>query len=198
MMMLHHAMIEVGPQEANLWLMADEATGNGVLVDAGAFDSDTVAWAAANKVTVGWILITHLHWDHVDGLARYLEVWPAARVLTPAPLEAAPGAQIVAGGDQIKAGPFLFEVFKTSGHTPEGVSYHCAELGVCFVGDALFAGSVGGTASDALHHEQLGHLREKILSLPDHTELMPGHGPATTVAIEKTANPFLQQGFGRS
>lgn len=197
-MLLHQAMIDVGPQESNIWLLADEDSGQGVLVDAGAYDSDTVALAADRGITVGWILITHLHWDHIDGLERFLEVWPGARVIAPAPLAAAPGARTVDEGEVIEAGPFRFEVMRTSGHTPESVSFHCREAKLCFVGDALFAGAVGGTLSEELHAEQLDHIRRKILTLPDDTELLPGHGPATTVAIERKANPFLQRGFGKT
>ena len=196
-MILEHYMIDVGSQEVNVYLLADETSHHGVLIDAGGFDQRLVDVVIGRKLQLGHVLITHLHWDHTTKLPQYLGHWPKARVVAPAPLSAAPGARVVKGGDTIEAGPLRFHVLRTSGHTPESVSYYCPSAGVCFVGDALFAGAVGGTTSDAEHDEQIGNLRDHVLSLPDETELLPGHGPITTVRIEKTANPFLRPGFGR-
>ncbi|MCH8333269.1 MBL fold metallo-hydrolase [Candidatus Sumerlaeota bacterium] len=185
-----------GHLEVNLFLMGDEQTREAVLVDAGVFDSSVTDCADAMGLKVGTILITHLHADHVAGLAAYAAHWGAA-VVSPARLDSAPEARIVKEGDTVQAGPFEFHVLKTSGHTPESISYHCPREGICFVGDALFAGSVGGTSEDKLYEEEIGHIRRNLLVLPPETELHSGHGPATTVAIEKAANPFLQPGFTR-
>lgn len=197
-MLLRPFMLNVGPLESNCYLMADEAGKTGLLVDAGAFEPAIVELAAEKDLQITHILLTHLHWDHVDGLAQYLEHWPQARVVAPAAIEAAPEARIVGEGDHVEVGPFRFEVFKTSGHTPESISYYCAEHGVCFTGDAIFAGSVGGTSDDRQHAEEIGHVRAKLMSLPPETELWSGHGPMTTVAIETAGNPFLKPGFGRT
>lgn len=197
-MYLQSFMIDVGSQEVNAYLMADEASGIGLMVDAGAYEPAIVETADALGLKVTHILLTHLHWDHVDGLPRYLEQWPQAVVISPAPIGAAPGARLVREADTFAIGPFQFEVLRTSGHTPESVSYYCPAESVCFVGDVLFSGSVGGTSNDALYAEELDYLKQNILTLPASTELLPGHGPVTTVAIEKAANPFLQPGFGRT
>lgn len=196
-MILQHFMFDLGSQEVNAYLMADEATLAGVMVDAGGFDPLVVETADELGLSITHILLTHLHWDHVDALPAYLEQWPGVAVIAPAPLASAPQARIVAPGEEFSAGPFRFEVLQTSGHTPESVSYYCREAGVCFVGDALFSGSVGGTNDDEHYEEQLGCLKRSILTLPESTEILPGHGPVTTVAIEKQANPFLQPGFKR-
>lgn len=190
-------MFEIGPLEANLHLAGDPRTGRGFLVDAGAFGAEVLRGADEAGLAVEAVLITHLHHDHIDGLAGYLERVPAAVVYSPAQLAAAPEARIVADGDRISVCGYDFDVLRTSGHTPESVSYSCASERVCFVGDAIFAGAVGGTRDDILHAEQLGHLQEKIMTLPPETCLYSGHGPATTVAIERRANPFLQPGFTR-
>jgi glyoxylase-like metal-dependent hydrolase (beta-lactamase superfamily II) len=191
-------MTEVGMQEANLHLLADEATGAGLLVDAGGFIPALVELVAERGIKVGHILITHLHYDHVDALPRYLEQWPDAAVVAPAAPASAPRVRIVGEGDRIEVGPFTFAVLELPGHTPESIAYHCASAGVCFVGDAIFAGAVGGTADDEKFEQQVGHLKRKIMTLPETTELLSGHGPLTTVAIERRANPFLQPGFGRT
>lgn len=196
-MKLQTFVFDVGPLEANLFLMAHESKREGVLIDAGVFDESVVNFAAERKLKIPAILITHLHHDHIAGVGAYAKAW-GADVVAPAPVKDAPGARIVKEGDRFKAGPFEFEVFKTSGHTPESISYYCASEGVCFVGDAIFAGAVGGTQDDEHHEEEIGHLRRNVLRLPPETELYSGHGPATTVAIELAGNPFLQPGFTRT
>jgi glyoxylase-like metal-dependent hydrolase (beta-lactamase superfamily II) len=196
-MIYRQFMLDVGSQEANLYLLADAAR-QAVLVDAGGYAPELVEWARCGGLRVTHLLLTHLHGDHVDGLAHYRRQWPALTVVASSPWAGAPGALIARAGDTICAGTLRLQMLQTSGHTPESVSYYEAASGLCFVGDAIFAGSVGGTASAADHAEQLEHLRRNILSLPEETVLLPGHGPLTTVAIERAANPFFQPGFARA
>ena len=189
-------MFDAGPLEVNLYIFADENSHEALLTDAGVFHHDVTDFVAREGLKVGAILITHLHSDHINAVGDYVRAW-GTKVIGPAPISSAPDAQIVAEGDIIRAAGFELCVIKTSGHTPESVSYYCERGGFCIVGDAIFAGAVGGTGSDELHAEEIGHLHRKILTLPAETELYSGHGPVTTVAIEKTANPFLQPGFTR-
>ena len=202
-MILHIALLDLPPLETNAYLLADESTSQALLVDAGKLTPELPALVDRLGLTVTDILLTHLHWDHVDGLPDYLRQWPAARVISPAPPRAdllPPGFDAVvtvAEPDRVTAAGFEFQVFRTSGHTPDSISYYCPAAGLCFVGDAIFAGAVGGTSSDALFAEQVGHLNAKLMQLPDATRLLSGHGPPTTVAIESAANPFLRPGFGR-
>ncbi len=195
-MIIKSFVFDAGPLEVNQVLMADEQTGEGLMVDAGVFHNSVIEFAADQGIKVSKILITHMHADHVAALADYAKAWDAS-VVAPAPVSAAPGARIVGEGDTVQAGPFEFEIFQTSGHTPESISYYCKDQSLCFVGDAIFAGAVGGTPLDELHAEQIGHLQRTIMTLPPETELFSGHGPLTTVEIEKAANPFLQPGFTR-
>lgn len=196
-MILQTFVFPCGPLEVNHYLFADEATGRAALVDAGVFDPSVAEFAAARGLRVETILITHHHHDHIEAVADYARVF-GAHVVSPAPHRLAPAARIVAEGDVFDVAGFRVEVFKTSGHTPEGITYYLPEAGICFVGDAIFAGAVGGTSEDRLHEEQLGHLRRTVLRLPPETELHSGHGPMTTVAIESRGNPFLKPGFGRT
>lgn len=190
-------VFDAGPLEVNLYVMAEEASRAALLSDAGVFDPSVIDFIRAKGLRVEAILITHHHHDHIDALKDYLDALGVPQVFTPAPLAAAPGARLVAPGETFRAAGFEFRVIQTSGHTPESVSYHCAAERLCLVGDAIFAGAVGGAATDALHAEELGWLREGILTLPPETELWSGHGPATTVEIEAAANPFLRPGFTR-
>lgn len=198
MMLLRHYMLDLVTQEANIFLMANDPGGDALVVDAGGFSPELAENVNHLKLKVTHILITHLDWDHVDGLGKYLKIWPEAQVITPAPLRSAPDARIVAGGDRFEAAGFWFDALDTSGHTPESISYYCTPHHVCFVGDAIFAGALGGVGNDQLFEEERGNIMQNIATLPPRTELYPGHGPMSTVAVECAANPFLQPGFGRT
>ena len=197
-MFFRHFMLDLIRQEVNIFLMGNEATGRVLMVDAGGYDPAIVDCVEEHDLTVTDILITHAHWDHIDHLGDYLASWPEATVHAPIALDAAPDAQIVAEGDRLSAAGFEFLVYQTSGHTPDSISYYCEAQALCFVGDAIFAGALGGTADDTLYAEQKKHVLEKLMTLPEPTELLSGHGPVTTVAIERKGNPFLRPGFGRT
>ena len=77
-------------------------------------------------------------------------------------------------------------------HTPDHIMVYFPEQKILFSGDALFAGSVGGTHSEKARRTQLETIREKVLTLPPDVRIYPGHGPPTTVQVERKANPFLE------
>jgi glyoxylase-like metal-dependent hydrolase (beta-lactamase superfamily II) len=103
------------------------------------------------------------------------------------------GLKPLSHGDGFILGNLKIRILGTSGHTPGGLSYFIEGLQypLVIVGDALFAGSMGGAAY--AYQEALKNNRERILSLPDHTIICPGHGPLTTVAEEKAHNPFFPE-----
>jgi len=156
------------------------------------------------------ILLTHAHLDHVEGVATLKRATGAPIWLHPAdrPLyDQAPG-QAAAFGVEVEAPPppdeafedgvpfrfgsRTFQVRHTPGHAPGHVLLHDAEAGVAFVGDVVFAGSIGRTDLPGGDYRQLMRsIRERVLTLPDETRLYPGHGPETTVEHERTTNPFL-------
>lgn len=196
-MILKSFFFPFGPLEVNLFIMADEKTREALLVDAGVFDDAVADYLRQNDLRLTAILVTHHHKDHIDALSRYMELTEGNRVLSPGRLDAAPEAEIVRPGDHVFAAGFEFQVFQTSGHTPESISYYCPAQDLCFVGDALFAGAVGGTSDDKHHGEEIELIQRYLMPLPGRTRIFSGHGPATRVAIEKAANPFLQPGFTR-
>jgi len=112
--------------------------------------------------------------------------------LSGVPFKTSPADIIIdAEGPQTFAG-VEFQILHTPGHTPGGVSLYSKSEGVVFVGDALFAGSVGRTDFPGGDFNQLiTAIKTKLLTLPDETRVYSGHGPATTIANEKRTNPFL-------
>jgi glyoxylase-like metal-dependent hydrolase (beta-lactamase superfamily II) len=100
-------------------------------------------------------------------------------------------------GETLRVAGAEWHVLDTSGHSPGGVSYYCPSAGVVLSGDALFAGSIGRTdVPGADPRTLLENIREHLLTLPDETRVLPGHGPETTVGAEKQANPFLRDAGG--
>ena len=96
-------------------------------------------------------------------------------------------------GDLLMRGDLAIRVIGLPGHCPGALGYvvERIEPPVCVTGDALFAGSIGGCAPGEPYRQALEALRTGVMTLPDQTILLPGHGPATTVGSEKRANPFL-------
>ncbi|MFN2144987.1 MAG: MBL fold metallo-hydrolase, partial [Anaerolineales bacterium] len=95
-------------------------------------------------------------------------------------------------GQILTLGSLSFEVRLAPGHTPGHVMFYCAEAGVLFCGDVIFQGSIGRTDLPGGSYPQLiGSITTQVLSLPDETRLLNGHGPETTVGRERVYNPFL-------
>jgi glyoxylase-like metal-dependent hydrolase (beta-lactamase superfamily II) len=158
------------------------------------------------------ILLTHAHADHIAGIDEirraagnvpvYLahEEWPALSD----PMENLSGLFGVGFATDVRDPLDLpaqssldidgvpFSVLDTSGHSPGGRTFYSAELGLAFVGDALFLGSIGRV--DFPHSDGprlLRNIRTHLLSLPDDTRVLSGHGPETTIGHERATNPFI-------
>ena len=103
-----------------------------------------------------------------------------------------PQDAVLREGDVIEQAGIKLLVFHTPGHTPGGICLYSRDDGVAFVGDTLFADSIGRTDFPGGSMSQLlSSVKEKLFTLPDETEVYPGHGPATTIAQEKDHNPFF-------
>ena len=92
-------------------------------------------------------------------------------------------------GDEVTVGKMTAKTVDTSGHTPVALSLIFP--GTVFSGDALFAGSVGGTSSPETYEQQLENIRKNLFTLPGEYEVHTGHGPSTTIGIEREFNPFF-------
>jgi glyoxylase-like metal-dependent hydrolase (beta-lactamase superfamily II) len=194
----------------NCYLVADSDTREAAIVDPGEETALFLARLGAEGWTLRAIWLTHAHLDHVAGVsamraATGAPVWLHAddrRLYDHVPDQArmygftldklAPPDREFREGEPAVVGGLAFDVLHTPGHSRGSVSL--AGYGVVFVGDVLFAGSVGrsdlpGGDADALR----ASIRDKLYALPDETVVHSGHGPATTIGAEARANPFVRR-----
>jgi hydroxyacylglutathione hydrolase len=202
------------PFYKNGYVVTCERTRQAVLIDPGDEVEELLEAAGADQATVAAILLTHAHMDHVTGVAR-------AKAATGAPVwlhrddlflyegvveqgrmfgfRVSPQPPVDAfydPGRPITFGECVVDVFHTPGHSPGGVCLAIGEAGsaarALFVGDTLFAGSIGRTDLPGGDLETLLHsIRSVLFAFPNDAVVYPGHGPDTTVGTERRTNPFL-------
>jgi len=161
-----------------------------LIFDAGLEGRELLRFLRERERAPAALFMTHLHRDHTGGLGALMEAFPGLRVFVPEGEAGAPeGARPVPRNS--RWGAIEVEARSTPGHSPGGTTYvfQGEKAPVAVVGDALFAGSVGGCAG--AYQTALAAIRSQILSLPAKTLLLPGHGPATTVGHESQWNPFF-------
>ncbi len=201
----------VGMFQVNTWLAEDPGSGACAIIDTGEGEALPAIYAAMNpRPDVQAILLTHAHFDHAGALVELQQLFPDALTCLPRlerpmfdilprqgelfgmPQLNRPCGRIdrdLDDGDQIQVGEQRFRFVSTPGHTPGQGCYYTDED--IFVGDTLFQGSIGRVdfpMSDAqLAHQSL----RKLLALPGHLIVHPGHGPDTKLAEELRSNPYL-------
>jgi glyoxylase-like metal-dependent hydrolase (beta-lactamase superfamily II) len=168
----------------NAYLCYDTETREAFLVDCGEVPAALADFLQENQLELKFVLLTHTHYDHVDGLEKLRKRYPASVYANAEGYD-----RRVGEGDVIRFGDRVIRVFETPGHTSDGVCYSIAD--VVFVGDALFAGAVGGTSARPNHEQQLQAVAASLFSLPDDTIVYPGHGAPTTIGVERVYNPFF-------
>lgn len=199
----------------NGYLVSCEDTSEAVYIDPGDEVDELIARARSEKLKVTLILLTHAHFDHVSGVARaraafgapiwlhrddlflYNRAAEQGRMFGLDVVKQPPIDHFYAANQQLVFGHYVVDVRHTPGHCPGGV---CLAIGKpdetareLFVGDTLFAGSIGRTDLPGGNHDQLlRSIREQLLVYPDETIVHSGHGPDTTIGDERTSNPFLR------
>ncbi len=181
-------------------------------VDAGFSPEPMIRHVQSNGLEPRAVLLTHAHVDHIAGLAALREAWPQLpilihedeqRFLTEPALNlslvlderfvAPPATGTLQQGQDVELDGAAFEVRHTPGHSPGGITLYHEPCGVAIVGDTLFAASIGRTDFPTSNHEQLmASIRDQLLTLPDDTRVLPGHGPETTIGRERAQNPFVR------
>ncbi len=214
--MLHTRIFQFNPLGTNCVVLWSDGNPACAVVDPGMSSADGLQQLAdflrQNSLTPEAILLTHGHFDHVWGVDRLLELYPVPVYLHPADGDIM--AQITAGFPGMADFSFMkhrftplpiadgqvmhlagtdWTVLHTPGHTPGGVCYYSADNNLLLSGDTLFAGSIGRTDLKGGDYDTLmASIKEKLLTLPGDTDVIPGHGHPTTIAREGMHNPFLE------
>ena len=180
-----------GDITVNAYLVWDPEVRDAVAIDTGADCSGMLQLVQRENLKIKLILLTHAHPDHVADLARIRKTTGAPVYISE--LEPEEGAEPITEGKRFEVGLLKIEARLTSGHSPGGITYVVTGLvrPIAFVGDSLFAASMGG--GNVSYQDALRNNREKILTLPDETIICPGHGPLTTVGKERGENPFFAE-----
>lgn len=184
------------------------------IIDAGFDPGPMIAYIREQALRPAQVILTHAHLDHIAGLEALRAVYPDIPILIhpleraflgdpmlnlsvaiEEPVTAPDATGELLHGQRLEMAGLPFEIRHTPGHSPGGVSLYQPDEGVVFVGDALFAGSVGRAdfpTSNGRH--LLESIRVQLLTLPDATRVYAGHGPPTTIGAERASNPFLRPG----
>jgi hydroxyacylglutathione hydrolase len=189
---------DIGGYEVKGYLLTDSDTKQVIMIDTGYNAKQMLSSIKQRELTLIGVCLTHGHTDHAGGLEEILAQWPVHVYLGNGDFDLLPwkpsdaSVKIPADRQMIALGELTVECLATPGHTPGGFCYLLSLKGqsLCFVGDTLFAGSVGRSNPFSLYPQHLQSVRQTVLRLPKETVLFPGHGPSSTVAEEQRHNPF--------
>lgn len=202
--------IVVGPLFSNCYILWDEETNQGVIIDPGD-EAETILKTVKNLgIKIKYILATHGHFDHVGAVAKlrkalnveflahkddlfFLEDGENAAQRWGIQIDQPPKPDhYIEDGDKIKFGKFELTVIHTPGHSPGGVSFLNNRM--LFCGDTLFQGSIGRTDFRKGSFEDLAKsIKTRLYTLPDDTIVYTGHGPVTSIGDEKRYNAFIRE-----
>ncbi|MBV8116868.1 MAG: MBL fold metallo-hydrolase [Candidatus Eremiobacteraeota bacterium] len=184
------------PHPSNGYVFFLDGGRRAALVDPAGIPANLLRVLRDGDYHLQYILITHKHADHCDATTDVANAFPQAKIVMHALDSHAIGALAskalpVKDGDTLPFGEDVtIRMLHTPGHTDGSSSF--VFRSTIFTGDTLFAASVGGAYGEASTYDDiLNSVRSKIFTLPDETVVMPGHGPPTTVALEKAHNPFF-------
>jgi hydroxyacylglutathione hydrolase len=202
----------LGGYETNCYVLRQsDAAADCLVVDPGLEAGELIDFLTERKLKPVAVVLTHGHIDHIAGVALLREQFCDIKVhihkldagmlaqpgtnlsaMTGVAFSTAPADVSLQEQDVIEQAGAKLLVLHTPGHTPGGISLYSQEHGVAFVGDTLFADSIGRTDFPGGSMSQLlNSVKEKLFTLPDETKVYPGHGPPTTIDREKAHNPFF-------
>ena len=206
-------MLTVSPFQENCYVIGDEESMTGAIIDPG--DEATRIALTVERVglEISQIIVTHSHIDHVGAVAQLVDEYmcpvlmhaEAEAMLKTVPQQAMmmgmrfgkiPNVDLHVGDDEVlEVGSLRLRSMYTPGHAPGHLAFLVEDEGLVFSGDALFAGSVGRVNLPGGSMEVLMRsISERLLTLPDETRVLSGHGPETTIGRERVTNPFLSGG----
>lgn len=208
----------VGPYQTNCYIFGNEETSSAWIIDPGSDESVIIRRLEKRNVTPVAILLTHTHWDHITALGGLKKHWPELEILVSKEDSLYLGPDGYDNLKQVcfdksfwdkyetelshlpqptaflHDGQFLQDsrltVLATPGHTPGGLCFYHEEGQFMFTGDTLFAGSIGRTDLQGGSYSLIIESCKRLLTLPEEVQILPGHGPASTIAREQH-NPYL-------
>jgi hydroxyacylglutathione hydrolase len=207
-------MLTVGPFQENCYIIGDEESGVGAIVDPGDEAARIAMAVEKTGLEIGSIILTHAHVDHVGAVVALVDEHScpvlmhaeAEPMLKELPTQAimmgmrfgrVPTVDRYVQDDEVlEVGDLGLRSLYTPGHAPGQLAFYVEDEGLVLSGDALFAGSIGRVDLPGGSMEVLMRsIEERLLTLPDETVVYSGHGPRTTIGNERTSNPFLQGGM---
>jgi len=203
----------VGPLQANCYVVWDRAGGSAAIIDPGGDPEEIISVVDDEKLKPVVLINTHGHIDHIAANRAIKERYDipllihredSASLTDPGlnlsamgfgQLDSPPSDRELQDGDEISVGEIMLKVISTPGHTPGGICLLISrsdQPDVIITGDTLFAGGVGRTDFPGGSWNLLMEsIRNRLLSFPDETIILPGHGPHSTIGEERKSNPFL-------
>ena len=203
----------VGPLQANCYVVWDRAGGSAAIIDPGGDPEEIISVVDDEKLKPVVLINTHGHIDHIAANRAIKERYDipllihredSASLTDPGlnlsamgfgQLDSPPSDRELQDGDEIPVGEIMLKVISTPGHTPGGICLLISrsdQPDVIITGDTLFAGGVGRTDFPGGSWDLLMEsIRNRLLSFPDETIILPGHGPHSTIGEERKSNPFL-------
>lgn len=194
--------------ETNTWLLWDEESREAILVDPAAPSPDLLKRIEELKLKVKYIINTHGHMDHIGGNSWFKNHLSAPLMIHSAdapmlvnsamnlslyvgnPVSSAPPDVLLEDGMELSLGKYPVKVIHTPGHTPGCICLLADKFLIS--GDTLFEQSIGRTDLQGGNHQQIiNSIKNKLFVLPDDVIVFPGHGPRTSIGMEKKNNPFV-------
>lgn len=193
--------------QENTYILTDSETNQGMVIDPGCY-TPAMKKELRNLTELKYIILTHAHGDHMGALDAIRKDYPDAVLIagvkekkllldaenngsmefSPEPVSTEPD-RYVSEGDSVTLGSIEFTFMETPGHTKGGICI-CGD-GKIFTGDTLFFRSIGRTDLYSGNMEQMRKSLQKLMRLPDEIQVLPGHGPGTSIGAEKKGNPFV-------
>lgn len=201
--------LPLGIYQANCYIVYDENTNETAVIDPGGDFPEIKSFVEDNGLKVKYIIITHGHGDHIGALKELREYTKAAVYIHKEdsemlknkrmnhseemgypPVEIS-ADKLLSGGEELMLGDTKLSIIHTPGHSRGGICIYSENS--LFSGDTLFSSSIGRTdLAGGSFDEIIASIKGKLLTLPEDTAVYPGHGPSSTILIEKTRNPFLK------
>lgn len=202
--------VVVGPLEVNCYIIADEKSKDGAVIDAGDNSDEILDVIKRNKLKLKYIINTHAHFDHIGAIGKIknatgaeflihememhvLKTLPSQNLIFGIKVDSPPSPdRFLKDNEKLMLGDLTLKILYTPGHSPGGICIYADN--VVFTGDTLFAGSIGrADLPGGDHNTLIASIKAKLLRLGDEVVVLPGHGQQSTIGDEREFNPFLSK-----